>query len=337
MNWNIFSDPHLGVGRQAHTTAESSKRLDKALFNAAIQAKSDTLPNFIAGDLFDKTFNSERVICQGIAVASGNTVTMAGNHDETNREGTTCSLEVVHQAGCHVLRNEKVGENGVFQPAENIFAIPHTTTQELFDKALADATKLVQLSEGNNYLFLHCNRGSPIGDKSDSTLFVSDEQEDELLKHFTRIFYGHEHGHRVLKGGRVVVIGNTHPTSFSDISDKFRIELNTKTDEMQVINIWDAKKLYLELEVGTPLTTQGDQQFILVKGSATRAETAAYIEQCWEAFPSAYAIRPAVTFPEEVVTKAQAAEPVNLLQMIETDLEGTNMLNLFKELKHAID
>ena len=42
-----------------------------------------------------------------------------------------------------------------------------------------------------------------------------------------------------------------------------------------------------------------------------------------------------VTFPEEVVTKAQAAEPVNLLQMIETDLEGTNMLELFKELKHA--
>src|SRR5574344_1082457 len=41
-----------------------------------------------------------------------------------------------------------------------------------------------------------------------------------------------------------------------------------------------------------PLTTQGEQQFILVKGSATRTETAAYIEQCWEAFPSAYAIRP---------------------------------------------
>lgn len=335
MNWNIFSDPHLGVGRQAHTTAESSKRLDKALFNAAIQAKSDTLPNFIAGDLFDKTFNSERVICQGIAVASGNTVTLAGNHDETNREGTTCSLEVVHQAGCHVLRNQKVGENGVFQPAESIFTIPHTPTQELFDKALEEVTKLSQLDEGNNYLFLHCNRGVPIGDKSDSTLYVSDEQEDELLKHFTRIFYGHEHGHSVLKGGRVVVIGNTHPTSFSDISDKFRIELNTKTDEMRVIKIWDAKKLYLELEVGSPLPSQGEQQFILVKGAATRAETAAYIEQCWEAFPHAYAIRPMVTFPEEVVTKAQAAEPVNLLQVIETDLEGTNMLELFKELKHA--
>ena len=335
MIWNIFSDPHLGVGRQAHTTAESSKRLDKALFNAAMQAKSVEYPNFIAGDLFDKTFNSERVICQGIAVAFGYTYTLAGNHDETNREGTTCSLEVVQQAGGYILRNEKVGENGVFQPAENIFAIPHTTTQELFDKALADVTKLAQPEKGNNYLFLHCNRGSPIGDKSDSTLYVSDEQEDTLLKHFTRIFYGHEHRHRVLKGGRVVVIGNTHPTSFSDIDNKFRIELNTKTDEMQVIKIWDAQKLYLELEVGSSLPSQGDQQFILVKGSATRAETAAYIEQCWEAFPHAYAIRPMVTFPEEVVTKAQAAEPVNLLQMIESDLEGTNMLELFKELKHA--
>ena len=107
MTWNIFSDPHLGVGRQAHTTAESSKRLDKAIFAAAMQAKSEEHPNFIAGDLFDKTFNSERVICQGIAVAAGNTVTLAGNHDETNREGTICSLEVVQQAECQVLRNKK--------------------------------------------------------------------------------------------------------------------------------------------------------------------------------------------------------------------------------------
>lgn len=335
MNWNIFSDPHLGVGRQAHTTAESSKRLDKALFNAAVQAKSEALSNFIAGDLFDKTFNSERVICQGITVASGSTVTLAGNHDETNREGTTCSLEVVQEAGCHVLRNKKVGENKVFQPSKGLFAVPHTATQELFDEALKSAVELRQANDGNNYLFLHCNRGSPIGDKSDSTLFVSDEQENELLKYFTRIFYGHEHGHKVLKGGRVVVIGNTHPTSFSDVSDKFRIELNTKTDEMQVIKIWDAKQLYLELEVGSTLPAQGEQQFILVKGSATRTETAAYIEQCWEAFPSAYAIRPMVTFPEEVVTKAQSADPVNLMQMIESDLEGTNMLDLFKELKHA--
>lgn len=330
----IFSDTHLNVSRQAHTTAESSKRLNERLFEQAMACKTEEEEvNVIVGDLFDKTFNPEWAVIQGIHVSYGNTVVLAGNHDETNREGTKCSLEVVAESGGNVIRNPKLSEVFVSRIGQMYF-VPHHSTQELFDSALE---KIIESSgDGKNkYLFLHCNRGTAIGDKSDSTLYVSDEMEDKLLEKFTRIFYGHEHHPQMLKGGRVVVCGNTMPTSFSDISDKYRYALDTETNQMDKIHIWSKDQSYLELTVGQGLPEKPDVEFILVTGKSSRKDAAEYIEECWKKYPNALAIRPAVEYLEEVVTKAQATEPVNLLSAIERDLEGTEMLKMFVELKHA--
>lgn len=330
---NIFSDTHLNVSRQAHTTAESSKRLNDRLFEQAMACKSTDM-NVIVGDLFDKTFNPEWAVIQGMWVAE-DSIVLAGNHDETNREGTKCSLEVVQESGKDVIRNPKLSKVFVVRRGP-LYFVPHHPTQELFDSALE---KIIESSgdQENKYLFLHCNRGTAIGDKSDSTLYVSDEMEDRLLEKFTRIFYGHEHQPQILKGGRVVVCGNTMPTSFSDISDKYRYELNTETDQMEKIQIWSKDQSHLELTVGEELTEKPDVEFVLVTGKSSRKDTAEYIEECWKKYPRALAIRPAVEYLEEAVTKAQATEPVNLLSAIEKDLEGTNMLELFKELQHAVN
>ena len=329
---NIFSDTHLNVSRQAHTTVESSKRLNDRLFEQAMNCKTEEV-NIIVGDLFDKTFNPEWAVIQGIHVSSGDVIVLAGNHDETNREGTKCSLEVVQESGNDVIRNPKLSEVFVSRNGP-LYFVPHHSTQELFDLALDKVIESSGDSE-NKYLFLHCNRGTAIGDKSDSTLYVSDEREDKLLEKFTRIFYGHEHHPQLLKGGRVVVCGNTMPTSFSDISDKYRYELNTETDQMGKIQIWSKEQSYLELTVGQELPEKPDVEFILVTGKSSRKDAAEYIEECWKKYPNALAIRPAVEYLEEIVTKAQATEPVNLLSAIEKDLEGTNMLELFMELQHA--
>ena len=329
---NIFSDTHLNVSRQAHTTAESSKRLNDRLFEQAMNCKTEEV-NILVGDLFDKTFNPEWAVIQGIHVSSGDVIVLAGNHDETNREGTKCSLEVVQESGNDVIRNPKLSEVFVSRNGP-LYFVPHHSTQELFDLALDKVIESSGDSE-NKYLFLHCNRGTAIGDKSDSTLYVSDEREDKLLEKFTRIFYGHEHHPQLLKGGRVVVCGNTMPTSFSDISDKYRYELNTETDQMGKIQIWSKEQSYLELTVGQELPEKPDVEFILVTGKSSRKDAAEYIEECWKKYPNALAIRPAVEYLEETVTKAQATEPVNLLSAIEKDLEGTNMLELFMELQHA--
>lgn len=331
----IFSDTHLNVSRQAHTTAESSKKLNDRLYEQAVNCLSSEHENVIVGDLFDKTFNPEWAIIQGISIAK-RALVLAGNHDETNREGTKCSLEVVHASGGQVLRQLKMGHPHVIIIGEMVL-VPHHSTQELFDSALEEAVKLSMEQQGYRYLFVHCNRGEAIGDKSDSTLYISDEQEDELLGYFNRIFYGHEHKAATHKGGKVVVCGNTFPTSFGDIGTKYRYFLDTDTDVMTSEVIWDVETGFIEVTIGEELPTMDSAEFVLIKGSATRKETAEMIEQCWNTYPQAIAVRSIVSYPEEIVTKAKASEPVNLLAAIEADLEGSEMLELFLELKHAAD
>ena len=331
----IFSDTHLNVSRQAHTTAESSKKLNDRLYEQAINCLSMEHENVIVGDLFDKTFNPEWAIIQGINIAN-QALVLAGNHDETNREGTKCSLEVVHASGGQVVRQLRMGHPHV-KVIGDMILVPHHATQELFDQALEEAIKISMELRGYRYLFVHCNRGEAIGDKSDSTLYLSDEQEDKLLGYFNRIFYGHEHKAATHKGDKVVVCGNTFPTSFGDIGTKYRYFLDTDTDVMTSEVIWDVETGFLEVTIGEELPTMDSAEFVLIKGSATRKETAEMIEQCWKAYPQALAVRSIVSYPEEVVTKAKASEPVNLLAAIEADLEGSEMLELFLELKHAAD
>ena len=331
----IFSDTHLNVSRQAHTTAESSKKLNDRLYEQATNCLSMAHDNVIVGDLFDKTFNPEWAIIQGIRIAKQAFV-LAGNHDETNREGTKCSLEVVHASGGQVIRQLRMGYPHVKVIGDLVF-VPHHATQELFDQALEEAVKMSKELRGNRYLFVHCNRGEAIGDKSDSTLYISDEQEDKLLGYFQRVFYGHEHKAATHKGGKVVVCGNTFPTSFGDIGTKYRYFLDTDTDVMTSQIIWDVDTHYVEVTIGETLPVAKEAEFVLIKGSATRKETAEMIEQCWKAYPQALAVRSIVSYPDEVVTKAKASEPVNLLSAIESDLEGSEMLELFLELKHAAD
>ena len=331
----IFSDTHLNVSRQAHTTSESSKKLNDRLYEQAVNCLSSEHENVVVGDLFDKTFNPEWAIIQGIHIAKQAFV-LAGNHDETNREGTKCSLEVVHASVGQVIRQLRMGYPHV-KVIGDMVLVPHHATQELFDQALEEAVKMSLELKGYRYLFVHCNRGEAIGDKSDSTLYISDEQEDKLLGYFNRIFYGHEHKAATHKGGKVVVCGNTFPTSFGDIGTKYRYFLDTDSDVMTSEVIWDVETGFTEVTIGEELPTMDSAEFVLIKGSATRKETAEMIEQCWSAYPQALAVRSIVSYPEEVVTKAKASEPVNLLSAIEADLEGSEMLELFLELKHAAD
>ncbi len=335
---NIFTDTHLNVSRKAHTTQESSKRLNEALFQQALRSKSNTLPNYCSGDLFDKSFNPEWAVIQGIQVAQDCYV-LAGNHDETNREGTKCSLEVVEAAGVgEIIRNPNV--NGVrwSQTEHNVYMIPHHASQEAFVAALREAAAD---SQGEGVAMVHCNRGDIMGDTPDSILVISKELEDELLKSFKRIFYGHEHGSHSNKvdgdevTSRAVVLGNTHPTSFSDISDKYRYEYDTQADTLHRVNIWDKNSHYAELTLGDELPDK-PLQFILVKGNGTRSEAMDYLNRIWDTYPELYAVRPEIQYGEDTVVAPTQVEVISLPEAISKDLEGTKMQKLFTELMKEI-
>lgn len=336
MKINIFTDPHLNVSRQAHTTKTSSTALNQRLFVAAMDAKSPTMPNYCAGDLFDKPFNPEWAVIQGMEVAKDCYV-LSGNHDETNREGTQCSLEVIAAAKIGpVVRNPSVSGTYYEITRHRMMLVPHHASQENFVKALRLAAGE---SDGQYSVMVHCNRGEIMGDTPDSILVISKELEEELLQSFKRIFYGHEHGsHNNQVDGdvvtsRAVVLGNTHPTSFSDISDKYRYEYDTETDELVRFKIWSKADHYLQVVIGDaiPDAEERDLDFIEVVGTAKRSEAVEYIDSIWNAHPQALMVRSNVTYAEDEVLEVTVAEPVNLADAIYKDLDGAKR-ELFSQL-----
>lgn len=336
MKLRIFTDPHLGVSRQAHTTRESSKKLTQKLFEIACKAKA-TSPGqhiAIAGDLFDKTYNSEAVILQGMEVAEDCFV-LAGNHDLPNRADVQCSLDVVQQTwNSQVVVCEKLDEAQCREILPGVFMVPHHATQDLFEEALTEAQEKAAEGSGNKVLFVHCNRGFIPEDGASSTLVITDRREAELLKTFTRIFYGHEHRATENLDSRAFVLGNTHPTSFSDISDKYCYDYDTETDELVRHKLWGVAPGYLRVKLGADLTGQVDGiEFVDVEGQGTRKETADYLQLLWEQLPDALAIRSRVEYvSEDGVIVTSNSDPVDLRRAIAKDLEGTEMGELFEEL-----
>ena len=336
MKLRIFTDPHLGVSRQAHTTRESSKKLTQKQYETARKAK-EIEPGqriVIAGDLFDRTYNSEAVILQGMDVAEDCFI-LAGNHDLPNRADVQCSLDVVQQAwNNQVVMCEALDQPMSREILEGVYLVPHHANQELFEQALAQAVQAAKEREGNKVLFVHCNRGFIPEEAASSTLVITDQMEAYLLQTFTRIFYGHEHKATENLDNRAFVLGNTHPTSFSDISDKYCYDYDTETDELVRHKLWGVTPGYLRVKLGEDLTDQVDGiEFVDVEGHGTRKETADYLQQLWESLPNALAIRSRVEYvTEDGVVVTADAEPVNLQAAIRKDLEGTSMLTLFEEL-----
>lgn len=339
MKLSIFTDPHLGVSRKANTTASSSARLNDALFTQAKKCCNVDGPIFVAGDLFDKGNNHERVIAQGIAVAQRATV-LAGNHDSTNREGDVTSLQLVAEAvPGRVIMAHNIRSSRFAEPFPGVFAVPHHASQELFMQALQSASNAAAASPApNKYLFVHCNRGiAGINETApDSTLVLSDEDEDTLLETFTTIFYGHEHKPGAYKGDRVFVLGNTHPTGFGDISDKFKYVLDTETDELARQLIWEEADHFARLELGDPLPTNDYLQFVEVHGAGTRQDVSKYVSEIWDTYPSAFGVRSVCQYTDDVKVDGEAVDFHDIPAIIERDLEGTDLLPLMQELRGSL-
>ena len=337
MKLRLFTDPHLGVSRQAHTTRESSKRLARKLFKTAMAAKtqgSDTRAIFSAGDLFDKTYNSEAVILQGMDVAEDCYI-LAGNHDLPNRSDVQCSLDVVQQTwNSKVVKCVQLDEPSFQEVLPGVLMVPHHANQDLFEQALTLAVQAAKDGEGNRVLFVHCNRGFIPEDSASSTLLITDRMEAYLLQTFTRIFYGHEHKATENLGSRAFVLGNTHPTSFSDISDKYCYDYDLETDELVRHKLWGTAPGYLRVALGADLKGEVEGiEFVDVEGQGTRKEAADYLQHLWETLPDALAIRSKVEYvTEDGVIVTAGSDPVDLRKAISKDLEGTEMGVLFEEL-----
>jgi DNA repair exonuclease SbcCD nuclease subunit len=232
----FFSDPHLGLARKAHFTAESSKRRDNAALEALHTVLMRSGHRICAGDLFDKVSNTEEIIIQGLHIVSQLDYVLAGNHDIPNRADRESSLYLLDEAipGRVILANFtlEIGNS-------EIYMVPHSLTDEQFQKDLNQAAEEANHSNKYRVLVLHCNYNLPSAFGTDATLNLTEAQAMRLLGTFHHILIGHHHTAADYFEGRLKLIGSTFPTAFDNLDRKRALEYDTETGLFEDIVLWD--------------------------------------------------------------------------------------------------
>jgi DNA repair exonuclease SbcCD nuclease subunit len=348
----IFTDPHLGTSRAAHTTRSSAAALQQELYNQAMHiVETAEHPIMCVGDLFDKAFNPERVLLQGFNVASRCWMTLAGNHDMTNRVGTVTSLDALAEMGVPVCRAPDL-TNPYFEARDSIYMVPHHASQAVFiDACFNAAAHAANEREGKaSFLFLHCNYDFSLA-VDDNTLNLPADIAERLLNAFDFIFIGHEHNRSRHQDGRVVALGNTHPTSFHDISDKYTYTLDLETAVLEEHICWSADRSYCEIELGSDLTAINFDclQFIDVVGvdkPASAVEVNQFIQEVWKAshyqpvgeegwYTGLLAVRNKVILKDALLgldSEVAEVQVMDLKTKIQKELHGSELLGLFNQL-----
>lgn len=339
--YTLFTDPHLGTRRSAHTTRDSSKRLTQALFDQALRVVSNPHP-ICLGDLFDRAFNDEATLVQGYRIADRCELTLAGNHDETNRDGSVPSLRALGQMGCMIVATPGLTDPYFFEYLDGIFVVPHHASQEVFETAMFHAAEQAIHSRAGkaSVLMLHCNYDAPdFMDVQDDTLNLSAEVAERLLNAFDLILIGHEHRPAKYLEDRVVILGNTHPTSFSDISDKFSYTLSIGDDHVTLVEhpIWLKDIGYREIRFGEKLPNLDGVQFVSVIGMAEAEQAVAasdFVQEVWAAGKDLLAVRNAVVIGKAFGEAEEADAPAieDIRSLINRELAGGDLADLFQQL-----
>lgn len=296
----FFSDPHIGLVRNSHTTVQSRAALRQELFRTAARlieiTGSDQL--FCLGDLFDTDTNDEATILQGAEIVNRCTMVLGGNHDLPNREGKLSSLQLLDQVILHKIVCGSTDEPGFGRGINpSVYFVPHMATQELFEQSLreacADAASLKEAYPGHPFILcLHCNYNSGLI-HNDASLNLTKEKADELLEVFEYVLLGHEHESRTLHGGKLIILGNTHPTSFSDISDKYIWEFDGS--EFRAHLLWSKADNYGKVDWDHDIDVIPDTvQFIEITGKAPAErlpDIAQNIAKLWKTYPNLLMVR----------------------------------------------
>lgn len=355
-----YTDPHQGADLKANTTTLSRQKLRDAQHDSLVKVLNEfkaAEPDGIvgcAGDFFDKDSNSEDVIMRALQVAGETDLILGGNHDVKNTRNTFCSLDLV--AAVHPDKVTKVQFGGVVvetkQPRGEVvkyYMVPHHTNQEIFDEALKVAAAKredeTSMSGCVHYLVLHCNYDSGFA-VQDTALNLGAPQAKKLLEAFDYILIGHDHHHKTAFDDRVIVIGNTFPINFGDISEKFALNIGDDGHPESITTIWDPAHHYLELDargVSEGLTPVSNAiQFLKITGEIDASQlydVTKAIAKLWKTLPNVLAIKPEfkVKTASGTVQADTATSQLTLTEMIQSELsEQPTMLKLFETLLKGV-
>ena len=342
MKLTLFTDPHLGAVRSAHSTVASRSRLADRLFEQAHGIVTAHPASCIClGDLYDTYSNDEKTIKQGMGIMALCRIVLAGNHDVVSRSDKLGSLELADHLGMHGIAINPYGEASVFSEVfgdTEFVLLPHVADQEMFVTTLKTLLESGR-SAKHKVLLLHCNVANDMVAGSDGALNLDLDLARQLLSNFDYIFVGHEHDPKTYLDGRVVVLGNTLPLTFGEISDRFIYHFDTITGTFTKEKIWDKATRYVSLTADEVIAEEGvcsyHADFIDVTGTVgvdKLAPLARAFVTLWKVNPYILMIRNAVEVQQGEVKQAKIVGKVDLADIIRKALEGTDLAPLFDQL-----
>lgn len=341
----FFTDPHLGKVLHSHTTPSSKERLTNSLHQqvmALLSAREDCDHAFCLGDLFDRFSNKENILAQGYVVLDNLNICMAGNHDLIADAKDTSSLQFLSsflEGSSPVVLEPFSYEEDKY----TVHFVPHCINQKAFD----DAVYKVKPSKGKvNILCLHCNYNSDFATQEIS-LNLTKEGAKFLLeeKGFDYILIGHEHNAAVHFGGKLIILGNTHPTSFHDISDKFVWVYDSNKKSFDKEQIYHADQRFWRVSVDDFMTgdfPDKELHWVQIDGtleSGQAVEFAKKVKQLWQEIPSLFAVRVEAKAKTSEVDGINAEGFMQVMQRIQQEVESMGdslVLSLYNEIVEEV-
>jgi len=298
----LYTDPHLGVNRTQNTTP-ASRRLLRSCISKTVHDILDIPGEKVClGDLFDTYSNSEDIIRDGGNILSRTSLTIAGNHDIVADADKVGSLQLLNYnyLGSEYVDvvmgrfNEVVVDTSI-RDGHLMVAVPHHTTQDLFEQALDKANQSAAdydyMDHTLKILLLHCNYNLGFATE-ETSLNLDYDTAKGLLDTFDYVVVGHEHNQSEHFDGRLIVLGNVHPTGFADLSDK-RILKIEPDGSMEYQTVWSASRGVAEY-LCDDIPEETGAQFVTVGGElepGSLAQVARGVRKLWKNSPGLIALR----------------------------------------------
>jgi len=357
----MFTDPHFGLRRLSGTTSATQDQFENLLAEKAEAAvrllkEHGAEETYCLGDLFDKFSNSEKVIKRAGKLLNEIDFVLAGNHDISNVVGRISSLHLLKElnSGSCVIDISPDPSLPCFGVRGNFFSVPHCISGKVFEDSIKLACEVASKVEGNVYLLLHCNAssaelGTGFGGAgpSETELWLTPELQEICEEVFTRVFIGHEHEPKyyrkgeltTLKDAKIVILGNTFPLSFGEISDRYVYLLDTETNEItkvrsvdsrEVLTVADVSEISESLEVTTP--------FLKIIGDLSYADAPKFGAQLYKMFknnPGLFVIGKYYEEEGKSLNKVNIKQGVSIEEVIRKAAEEQGFIKTLQEIENA--
>lgn len=272
MKVKVTTDWHVAAKRAAGVTPQSNEALSCYVLDSLAKALDPKFPHLIAGDLLDQftvesatLFELYRVLREFLETGQ-QLVVLRGNHDFHPR-GTQASsfdllmgiLEVQYPSTLVVARETTFWNQFIL--------VPHLSNNDILD---LEISKLAGVT--GKVVVFHANYDNFHTKDSQHSLNVSHEQAKALIDAGNTLVFGHEHDHRKLFGGKLLVLGNAVPSSISDcLHSKYKYAAYFEGTDYTLEKMVDIDEVFSEVDWET--TALPVNRFVRVTGTA-KAEQA---------------------------------------------------------------